>query len=129
MKNVIALISLLFPPCAKALTINFTDTTPSGGYPSFDPDGSKLAALVAACDSTWQDIIEDSGTVNITYRYASIGGLANGTATAVSGGKPTAGHINVDNDASRLWYFDPTPTDNSEYEFTPRLFRDLSATE
>ncbi len=127
--STLAILPLLLAGRAQAITINFTDTTAPGNYPTFDPTGANLAAIVAACKTVWQDIIEDVGTVNITYSYASIAGLANGTATATSGGKPTAGHINVDSDNVRTWYFDPTPTNNSEYDFTQRLYQDLTGTQ
>ena len=77
MKKLLLLCTLALPLSSPALTINFTDTTPANGYPNFDPNGALLADIVAACKTVWQDIIEDSGTVNITYRYAAINAFAN----------------------------------------------------
>ena len=110
----------------SAITINMV-FDPASVSPAFDPGGTLLQGMANNAAQIWEDIFEEADTVTINYRYNSIGGLANGTATTVVGGQPTVGSINIDSDNVRTWYFDPTPLDNSEYTMTQRLYRDLTA--
>ncbi len=111
-----------------AITINM-NFDPGSDSPAFDPGGTMLQALADDAASIWEDIFEDTQVIDITYRYDSIGGLANGTANSVSGGRPVTGTINVDSDNVRTWFFDTTPLDNSEYNFNQVLYRDLTSTQ
>ncbi|MBI83883.1 MAG: hypothetical protein CMJ81_11845, partial [Planctomycetaceae bacterium] len=110
----------------SAITINMV-FDPASVSPVFDPGGTLLQGMANNAAQIWEDIFEETDTITINYRYNSIGGLANGTATTVVGGQPTVGSINIDSDNVRTWYFDPTPLDNSEYTMTQRLYRDLTA--
>lgn len=121
-------LAVAWPLSARAVDIQWNFQSGMVG-PAGDPDGTLLRTVIApAVESYWQDVIEDSGTVTITLNYASLGtGLANGTANSVVNGKPTTGTVNIDR--SQNWWFDSSPRNNSEYDMTQRLYRDLSSTQ
>ncbi|QDU70947.1 hypothetical protein [Mucisphaera calidilacus] len=117
-----------------ALTINATFNSSASDAPSYDSDGSKLIDIMNYAVSVWEDIIQDPGTLEVEFYYDNLSD-ANGTLglhnnLATSGGKPTSARIRLDtqiNGNNRLWYFDSTPEDNSEYDIEQTLYRDLSA--
>jgi len=118
---------------ASALTINVTFKSSSSDSPSFDPNGLLLAPIMEQAAAFWSDIIEDTGTLDIEYYYDDLSdpnvtlGLHNNLDT--SGGKPTRARIRFDtelNGVERDWWFDPTPAENSEFNLTQSLYRDLS---
>lgn len=113
-------------PCARALDIIPRFDAAGSDAPDFDPERLQLQNLFEAAATVWEGIIQDSGTVVITFRYKDVDALANGTALLLVGGKPLTGAINVDS-KPRPWFFDPTPLDNSEFEFVPRAFDELSS--
>jgi len=124
------------PAGALDIVMTFDMTFDSGASdsPSFDPTGTGLQAIMGAVESYWQDIIETTGTLNVTYYYDDLndpnGVLANHLNQGTSGGKPTDYRIRVDTQrwgTDRLWCFDPTPTNNSEYDMVQALVRDLTA--
>jgi len=119
---------------APALNIVLTFNADESDSPTFDPDGTQLQEIMGAVESYWQDIIEAPGTLEVEYYYDDLsdpdGTLASHLNLATSGGKPTECRIRVDtqrNGAERLWYFDPTPTDHSEFDMEQTLVRDLTA--
>jgi len=119
---------------APALNIVLTFDADESDSPTFDPDGTQLQEIMGAVESYWQDIIEAPGTLEVEYYYDDLsdpdGTLASHLNLATSGGKPTECRIRVDtqrNGAERLWYFDPTPTDHSEFDMEQTLVRDLTA--
>ncbi|MBN1591011.1 MAG: PEP-CTERM sorting domain-containing protein, partial [Pirellulales bacterium] len=75
----------------------------------------------------YQDIFEASGTLNVEFYYDNIDALAVHNNTGTSGGKPTSCRIRVD--TNRTWFFDETPLDNSEFNMTQYLYRNLNATQ
>ena len=119
---------------AKSLTINLTFDSGTSDSPSFDSTGALLQPIMQAAANYWEDIIEDTWTLDITYYYNDLND-ANGTLglhTNLDGGpvaKPTTARIQFDtqlNGVDRLWYFDPTPTNHSEYDLQQTLYRDLT---
>ena len=96
--------------------------------PTFDPGGVLLQDIFASAVAYWEDLIEDPEAMFITYRYRDVDALADGRATFLILGKPSAGVINIDSDP-RAWYFDESPLDHAEYDFTQRLFEDLSSSQ
>ncbi len=115
-----------------ALTINLTFDSDASDYPTFDPTAALLAPIVRAAADHWEDIIHDTGTLEINYYYDDLSGstLATHNNLATSEGKPTEAKIRFDtvkNSSERKWYFDPTPTNHSEYDLEQTLYRDLHA--
>jgi hypothetical protein len=128
-------ILCLFPQTTPALTINLTFDSDASDSPTFDSTGTLLAAIMQASADYWEDIIHDTWTLDINYYYDDLsdgnGTLASHGNLATSGGKPTEARIRFDtqlNGSERNWYFDPTPTNHSEYDLQQTLYRDLSAT-
>ena len=124
----------LFPQTTPALTINLTFDSDASDLPTFDSTGTLLAAIIQASADYWEDIIHDAGTLDINYYYDDLsdanGTLASHVNLATSGGKPTEARIRFDtqiNGSERNWYFDPTPTNHSEYDLQQTLYRDLAA--
>ncbi|MBN1909150.1 MAG: PEP-CTERM sorting domain-containing protein [Pirellulales bacterium] len=112
---------------AMAVDLVMTFNSGSSAAPSYDSDGSKLTALMSAVETYYEDIFEASGTLNVEFYYQNIDVLAVHNNLATSGGKPTSCRIRVD--TNRTWYFDETPFDNSEYNMSQMLARDLTSTE
>ena len=119
-----------------AAAINIIPTFDSGASdsPSFDPTGSALTTMMGYVEDYWEDIIEYSGTLNVTFYYEDLndadGVLADHTNQGTSSGRPTDCRIRVDwtsYGSERDWYFDPTPMNNSEYDMQQTLVRDLTA--
>lgn len=121
---------------ARAITINLTFDSGASDSPNFDSTGALLQPIMQAAADYWEDIIEDTWTIDIEYYYDNLSD-ANGTLglhNNLDGGpvaKPTTARIRFDttlNGVERLWYFDPTPTNHSEYDLQQTLYRDLNAT-
>ncbi|NNC89022.1 MAG: hypothetical protein HKN82_11240, partial [Akkermansiaceae bacterium] len=131
MKRHLALLGAgLLATAANTLAINITlvDITDPGDYPNFDPTGANVLPLLQAAANRWEDIIEDNVNVTINWRYRNVTGLASATVLNFNGaGQPIECRINIDNDEGvRTWYFDPTPTNHSEYDLVQRIYRDLT---
>ena len=119
---------------AAALTINVTFNAGASDSPGFDPTGALLAPIMQYAADYWEDIIEDSWTLDINYYYDDLsdanGTLADHVNQGTSGGKPTDARIRVDTQISgspRDWWFDPTPANDSEFDLSQTLYRDLTA--
>jgi len=114
---------------APALEINLTYATTgqAGSIPAGDANGTQLMALAQAAADYWEDIIEDAHTLDVTIRYDNgiaaglIGQWAIGTQ---SNGRPDSGTIGLR--GTTAWYYDPTPTNHSEYNMTQTLFRNAA---
>jgi len=121
---------------AGALTIDLTFKSGTSASPSFDPNGLRISAIMVYAAKRWEDIIEDEATLKIEFYYSDLpdspSTLGRHTNLDTSGGKPTKARIQFDTVFSgneRLWYFDPTPGDDSEYNMTQTLYRDLTNTQ
>ena len=130
---VVFIAGLAIAAPVTALTINLTFDAVSDS-PTFDPTGALLQPIMQASADYWEDIIHDAGTLDIRYYYDDLSDtnstLADHINEATSGGKPTEARIRVDtqrNGSERNWYFDPTPTNHSEYDLQQTLYRDLDA--
>ena len=72
-----------------------------------------------------------TGSLQVSYYYQDLDAeygssvLAVCQATNVMAGKVTACRIRVDSTQSD-WFLDPTPLDNSEYDLTQKLYKELS---
>jgi len=104
--------------------------------PSFDSNVTRIIPIMEAAVAYWEDIVEDDWALTVTYYYDD---LPDGNQTlgshnnlGVSGGRATSARIRFDtqlNGVDRLWYYDPTPEDHSEYNISQTLYRDLTGTQ
>ncbi len=83
-------------------------------------------------DSRYTDIFEDTHTLTINFWWEDLDPISTGTLgvhtlVSQSGGRETVANIRLDND--RTWFFDSTPTNNSEFNMQQTLWRDLTATQ
>jgi len=119
---------------AKALNIildfdsSQTYTDPYGVNRTMD-----LQPIMQAAEAYWEDIIEDSHTITIHYWWEDLATyLAVHNNITTVGGRETEANIRFDTitgGSARLWFFDSTPTDDSEFDMTQTLYRDLTATQ
>ncbi|HRK31069.1 MAG TPA: hypothetical protein PLD59_08320 [Tepidisphaeraceae bacterium] len=116
-------------PKADAINIVLTYDAAGSVEPAGDPVGASLTAIMQHIESFYEDVFEDTHTLNITYRYgAQAGGTLAAHTLNTQGGVPhreTAGTIVFSNTVN--WFWDATPADNSEYNMAQTLWRDLSA--
>ncbi|MCH2129583.1 MAG: hypothetical protein MK179_10590, partial [Pirellulaceae bacterium] len=66
---VLVLMSFLVVSPTWALTINLTFDSGASDSPSFDSSGALLQSIMEAAAAMWEDIIHDSGTLDIEYYY------------------------------------------------------------
>lgn len=137
------LLPLLIPTTAQAagLEINLTFVQ-SPQTPAADPNGQLVMAIMEAAASHWKSIILDNHTVDVVVTYQDIGDdrLAYACFTKPSGqcwdgpGEvqavlPTTAAIVIDTvtmgGAPVVHYYDPTPTNHSEFDLQQVLVRDL----
>ena len=126
-----------------ALTINLT-LSPGSLSPAFDPGAVKLGQIMQAAADHWESIIADEFTTDIVYGYfdlsSDIGktcfmhpdGTCLDGAGDVVGALPNQVLIAVDTTylgVDIVWFFDPSPTDHSEFAMQQVLYRDLRTDE
>ena len=117
----------LWPVPAVGLQINLTYDTNSTN-PTYDPNAIGLGNIVAYVTSVFEDIIEDTHTLELTYRW-DVNLQENNNAIGLhtfgdeAGGREVAGGVRFE--TQLLYYIDPTPADDSEYDMGQKLFRDL----
>ncbi len=121
---------------AKSITINLTFDILATDFPTFDPVGAQLIPVMQAAANYWEDIIEDTWTIDVEFYYDDLsdpnGTLAVHNNLGTLAGKPTDARVRFDTQTGgveRLWYFDPTPTNHSEYNLQQTLYRDLTGTQ
>jgi len=130
----IALAWTLAVCTSSAITIDLTFN--DAVLPSFDPKGDQLKKLVQAAANQWADILEDKHVLEIEFGYQNLDAAKLGLATVTEtvDGRPTKAQMAFDTRTNpqvgapqdRLWFFDPTPADNSEFEMQQTLVRDLT---
>lgn len=104
------LVSVCFPAPIGATEITLAFDTAADQFPSYDPDGSKLAALSQAAANYWESLLpEGNHAYSVTLHYSQF--PAGSTTHAVYNGFDHT--INVR--ANRFWYIDPTPSDHDEF--------------
>jgi hypothetical protein len=125
-------------PVSAFLTINLNYVGTALSEPSYDPGGTQLMAMMNAAAEQWgraTGIINDNHVISIDISWADLSDT-NGTLglhTNLDGGpvpRPTTARIQMDTQLSgvnRNWYFDPTPTDHSEFNLTQTVYGNLSA--
>jgi hypothetical protein len=125
-----AVVTLTFalPVQVAAIDIVMNYNSSASDNPSDDSNASKLISLMSAAETYYEDIFTASGTLNVEFYYyefdnSSTLGRHNNLTT--SGGKPTSCRIRLDND--RWWFYDDTPFENSEYDISQTLVKDMSS--
>jgi hypothetical protein len=119
---------------ASAIDIELSYNAAASVEPAADPSGTKLMMLAQYVASVYEDIIEDSHTVSIQLWYEPIGdfnGLFSHLQPANATNRTTQGQVRI-NPApaqSPMYFYDPTPADNSEFDMRQWLARDLTPTE
>lgn len=118
-------VFVTIPSNASAITIvrNFVGTGAfplSGGFgtaaPSNTVGGGNLAAIVDAAADYWEASLLDTHTFTINFGWQALGGSNLGVATQFVTPQPgNGGEIRFDSDGSNIFFMDPTPYDNSEF--------------
>jgi len=119
---VLAVSIMLCGPRATAINI-ILDYEPQNNSenPSFDANGAKLTAIMQAAAAHWESIILDDHDLTVRYWYDNLddGFLGQGGNLDSSSNRVNIGRIRFDtrdiNNTLRNWYFDPTPTNDSEF--------------
>ena len=105
---------------AEAINLVLSFDAGSSATPTFDPDGSQLTAILEEAAAYWEDIIEDTQTINVTFYYDSLSDntLADHLTISTSGNVETSMRLRFDvtdiGGNNSNWFFDPTPSDHSE---------------
>jgi hypothetical protein len=128
---------LLAASQASAITIttNYTPGAAGAVNPGFDLGGGQLQAIFAAVDSYYTDIFEDGDhSLTINFWYQDLTNLGDHDFISADGNnRENVANIKIDTNlgvggALRNYFFDPTPTDNSEFTMTQTLWRDIGGT-
>jgi hypothetical protein len=108
----------------------------SAYFPEYDPDGSRLTAIVEAAAVRYNRILRDNWSVSLAYRYAPPGTTPSLATSAVHSSTDVtlpdgraaerALHASIVFNAAASWYFDPTPHDDSEFDFSSEMYAQLS---
>ncbi len=116
-----------------------TSFDPNQGHTYIDPNGidrtADLIPIMTAAASYWEDIIEDSHTLTITYWWEDmpgqmfgqhINGVLDANSREISCDLRFDTTLDEDGN-SRPWFFDSTPEDNAEFYMHTHLYRNLDA--
>jgi hypothetical protein len=119
---------------ARGIDITLIYDNANSLEPSYDPAGAQLTVLMNHIKAVYEDIFEDSHSLTVTYRWADlapgVGGLH--SLLSQSGGRENSMlvQLNSFNGATEVaWFMDPTPANDSEFNMSQTLFRDLTATQ
>ncbi|NEQ11477.1 MAG: PEP-CTERM sorting domain-containing protein [Moorea sp. SIO4E2] len=101
---------------ALSITPNFR----AGAAPENAVGGGNLVDIFNAAAEWWERAILDDFDLTLNFGWAPLGGgtLAVHSLVAQEGtpNRETEGTIRFDNDGSSLWFLDPTPDQNEEYQ-------------
>ena len=123
--------------------------------PSYDPDGSRMAAIFNAAATYWEDYLPEDGEtgtyeVDVSWSASEFSGTPDTLAKwSFQNGGDNNIRVNpnpIANDEPAGWYFDASPLESSEYDFVTQdrvlnddnnwdyrggqwLFRDVDASE
>jgi autotransporter-associated beta strand protein len=132
-----ALATTLLPaPPAAAVNIVMSYNAGSSIEPGADATGANLTAIMTYIEGYYQDIFQDSYTLNISFWWDNAANFSNPTGTLAvhqlqtQGGVPnreTSATIRFNN--SFTWFMDATPENDSEFNMGQTLWRDLTATQ
>ncbi len=116
---------------AFALNINLIEAPANTTLePTYDPNLTHLGNIMQAAADYWESIILDNHQVTVTYGYVDLAPATHGIAqvTGDDGQRATTGNIAFDIETNSVgdWFFDPTPTNHSEFNMHQVLYRDLA---
>jgi hypothetical protein len=120
------LAALTAAPVAQAINITI-ELLNEGENPSFDQNGTQLAAIFNAAATFWEDALPEPGTFNVKLAWRLYG--ANDQAAATWHPNPGDNKITVRTNPTSPWFFDTTPLEHSEFNMSAVLFRDLSVSQ
>ncbi|MEZ6192265.1 MAG: hypothetical protein R3C45_13380 [Phycisphaerales bacterium] len=132
-------LALLFASQASAINIitNYNAAGAGAVNPTFDPGATQLDAIFNAVEAYYEDVFEDGGhTLTINFWYTDLSGGLLGDHDFISAdlnNRENVANIKIDTNANtggalRSYFYDTTPTDNSEFNMTQTLWRDIGAT-
>lgn len=131
-----SLLAVVRPATGIDIILNFDNG--QSVNPTQDAGATGLQALFAHAESYYEDVFEDTETnttLTVNFWYEDLDTIASpgtiGFHVLVdqndNGGQPwreVEANIRLDND--RTWFIDPTPQDNSEFDMSQTLWRDLT---
>lgn len=117
------------PQAANAIDIQLTFNSGASDAPAADPNGTRLPAIMNHVASFYENVFRDNHTIIIDFYYDDLdpGTLGQHTLLSQSGGRENSARIRFDTPAS--WYYDTTPNNNSEFNVSQTLWRNLTSTE
>ena len=131
LKAAAAVLATLTGQPAPALNLTATFDAAASEYPSFDNDASRLISLFNYAVPYYEDIFPDAATIPFRYYYEDLPGPQLGFAAIVSDsetGEILDRFIRIDTTtpggATRNWFIDSTPADDSEFGMGQILWRD-----
>lgn len=89
-----------------------------GENPSYDSDGFWLGYLANAAGNLWEDYLPDGGDYDVDFRWSSSEFEDMDPGTLAFWSYDVAGNNNIYVNTNKNWWFDPTPTDHSEFDFS-----------
>ena len=120
---------LLSPTSSHGINLVLNYNNASSVEPAADPTGAILTSLFQHAETFYQDVFEDTHTLTINFWWENLSSGTLGVHNLVSqaGGRETVANIRIDNNTS--WFLDPTPANDSEFNMSQTLWRDLTATQ
>lgn len=118
---------------AQAVNLIMNFNSGASQNPTSDPAGTNLINMMSYIEGYYEDIFQDAHTLTVNFWWDDLGGTTVGSHLAVtnSGGRQIECNVRLDTKLSdgtqRLWYFDQTPENHSEYDMQQTLWRDMSA--
>ncbi|MCI0333392.1 MAG: hypothetical protein L0228_09235 [Planctomycetes bacterium] len=120
---------------AISITVQYDNTQSGAVNPAFDPTGAQLLAIANYCASFYEDVFEDAGhSLSLTLWYTNLADNTLGDHDFVSddaNNREDVGNIKIDTQntagVARTYFFDPTPSNDSEFTMTQALWRTMSA--
>jgi len=121
----VSLVSAFGEP---VLAINIDCSYDEESRPSYDPDGVMLMGYARKAARLWEDYFPQSGDYDIEFSWdSSLGSTLGQTQQEFW---PWPGYIDMNtNPGADGWWFDPTPTGNSEFDMAQVLYRDITPAE
>ena len=113
---------------STALTIELVYQPVLSQAPNGDLDGAMLGGILREAADRWEDILEDTHTMTVDYRYRNpiaASATAFVATQSADGTRTLTGSIQFNNvPQGSQWFYDPTPGADGEYNF----FQTLAAT-
>ena len=109
------------------ITVEYDDTQSGALMPAFDPNGTQLMAIANYAANFYEDVFEDNDhSITLTFWYTDLTNLLGDHDNVSEDGnnRESVGNIKIDAldsmGAARNYFFDPTPSNNSEFTMSKR---------